>query len=101
MQPHSDERLARFAKERDHLNARLDETRAQISEWITTAQGQGGSADFAELATIEGLLATRRDYLTELIKLDDAFVDYLLTLRAEPPNADTSDAARDATEQLG
>jgi hypothetical protein len=73
-----DKRFTEFAKERDRLNLRVDETRADVDEWF---QRNRADAGLFELADLEERLQGRRKVLAELLELDDNFIAHLLELR--------------------
>jgi hypothetical protein len=72
--------FARFIAQRARLNERLATTGAQLDEMLN--EHESGHYALGELAALEGILATRRDLLSELARLDDSFVNYLLSLRS-------------------
>lgn len=78
LQPEIEQRFERFSVYRYRINERLDTIRDQLDECIASIRTQGDDPGVADLAFLEGLLATRRDFLAELIELDEKFLDYLL-----------------------
>ena len=78
LQSEMEQRFERFAVSRDRINERLVTTRGQVDDCVASIRSQGEDPAVAELALLEGLLATRRDALAELIELDEKFMDYLL-----------------------
>jgi hypothetical protein len=76
----SDPAFGHFVRRRQRLNERLDVTRAQIDSWI--AEHADTSPSMVALATLEALLAARRDALAEVIALDEEFMLHLIELRA-------------------
>ena len=70
--------FTRFVERRARLLDRLDTTRVQFDAWIDTHKVL--SANVADLAQLEGLLAERRNTLDDLLKLDDSLLDHLVVL---------------------
>jgi len=70
--------FTRFVERRARLLDRLDTTRVQFDAWIDTHKAL--SANVADLAQLEGLLAERRNTLDDLLKLDDSLLDHLVVL---------------------
>ena len=68
-----------FSRRRQNLNEALDESRVAIDLWF---ERQPLPAPMAALAHLEVLLKTRRDLLTQLVALDDEFMDQLIQMRA-------------------
>ena len=66
-----------FVERRQHLLERLDSTRSEVDAWIEAHKSEEPS--LAELANLEGLLSRRREFLAQIIEIDDNFVDHLLT----------------------
>jgi hypothetical protein len=70
--------FTRFLERRARLLGRLDSTRVDFDKWIDTHKTL--SANVADLAQLEGLLAERRNTLDDLLKLDDSLLDHLVIL---------------------
>jgi hypothetical protein len=69
----------RFVERRAQINEELDSSRVEVDAWIE--MHRDGVDNIAELATLEGLLAQRRELLERLARLDDSFMNYLLQIR--------------------
>ena len=76
-----DREFQTFVDGRNRLNVQLDRLRADIDRWLEV-NGQGEVRSLADIAKLAGLLETRKDLLTELAKLDEDFLKYLLHLRS-------------------
>jgi hypothetical protein len=76
----NDPEFTLFVRRRQRLNERLDSTKQQIDAWISEHEADAPS--MTALATLEGLLKTRRDVLADLVALDDEFMGHLIDLRA-------------------
>jgi AraC-like DNA-binding protein len=70
-----------FVDGRNRLNEQLDRLRADVDEWLATKELDDGPA-MLEIATLAGLLETRKALLNELAEFDDQFLKYLLKLRS-------------------
>jgi hypothetical protein len=77
-----------FVNRRNLLNQKLDAKRYELDGVIERLNE--ADASVAEIGYLTGLLLERRDLLSELAALDDAFVDYLLTPRSQSREADGS-----------
>ncbi len=76
------QRYAEFVARRERLNRRLIESGKQVDQWVE--EHKTGEATVRDLAMLEGLLFERREFLSELSRLDDSFMKYLLELRNSP-----------------
>jgi len=76
--------MARFIRQRQVLQERVDETRGALDHWL---QEHPDTASMGDVAFLEGLLATRRDLFEELTRLDDDWLDAILTFgKVEQPS---------------
>jgi hypothetical protein len=71
--------LQLFAARRVVLLERVNDTGRDIDAWINTHANHRPT--MAELGRFEVMLKERRDSLEALMRLDDDFVDYLVTHR--------------------
>ena len=69
-----------FIRNRERLYEQLDSTRAEVDKWVRDHRGVAVS--FGALAFFEGLISRRRALLSELVDLDDAFIDRMVSVRA-------------------
>ena len=81
----SDPVFTRFVERRARLLDHLDSTRVDFDKWIDTHKTL--TANVADLAQLEGLLAERRNTLDELLKLDDSLLDHLVVVLGRKPQA--------------
>ena len=84
----SDVEYKRFADRRRRLNERLEQSAAQIDFWISDHEGR--TASLSELASLEGLLQTRREHLAQMLELDESFMNQLLRLREAAAGRDSA-----------
>jgi hypothetical protein len=66
-----------FTRRRRVLNRKLQESAAGIDEWFEQHE-HFDVIPLSHLASLEGLLSTRRSQLAQLIDLDEIFIDALL-----------------------
>jgi hypothetical protein len=78
----SGETFQLFVNRRSLLNEKLDSKRLEVDGAIEILQEADADASVAQIGYLAGLLLERRDLLSELAALDDAFVAHLLTLRS-------------------
>jgi hypothetical protein len=71
---------------RKRLLEQLDLSRSALDDWLNVYRP--GTARIADLARLEGLLAERRDQLAQLLKLDDALMDYLVSVLSQRQSDD-------------
>jgi|EndMetStandDraft_8_1072994.scaffolds.fasta_scaffold1150767_2 hypothetical protein len=71
--------LQQFWLRRHRLLVRLDELRSQIDAWFVEPENTVPSMH--ALAKLEGLLASRKTMLTELLNLDDDMLGTLVKIR--------------------
>jgi len=76
----SSREYGQFVERRRNLNEQIETTGLAVDDWIATHEARAPS--LGELAELEGLLSQRRDLLSQLASLDDAFMDHLVSLRA-------------------
>ena len=86
----SDVEYRRFADRRRRINERLEQSAAQIDVWI--ADHEGRTASLSELASLEGLLQTRREQLAQMLEQDESFMNQLLRLRETAARSDSASA---------
>jgi len=82
--PYREPRFQQFVDRRELLNKKLDAKRSELDGVIDRLKETDVS--LTEISYLTGLLLERRDLLSELAALDDAFVNHLLALRSQSPS---------------
>jgi hypothetical protein len=77
----TDPKLLAFAESRQRVVERLIETRDDVDTWLKA--NLHGNPDITQLAQLEGLLQVRRELLSQITKLDDDMLDYLVERRSK------------------
>jgi hypothetical protein len=79
-----DKEFQAFIDGRNRLNEQLDRLKHDIDRWLSgnAVNIDEGDPAMTDIAKLAGILETRKELLTELAKLDDNFIKYLLHLRA-------------------
>ena len=77
-----------FIESRSRLNEQLDRLRAEVDNWLAANAGDAveGDPSLKDIAALAGLLENRKDLLSELARLDDNFITFLLQLRNTAEN---------------
>ena len=79
--------MRRFIRRREVLQARLDNARAGLDRWLSE---HPETTSMGDLALLQGLLTTRKTLFEELLKLDDDWLEAVLTFARVPvPDVDS------------
>jgi len=76
-----DEEFRRFLRQRQSINARMDQARAEIDAWIDGHSEDEGPPSLRDIARLEALLRTRMVLTQQLGELFEMYISHLLEVR--------------------